>query len=322
MTRTFAALPNNGARLTAGALAVALLAAASLASAGPSCDVTNTRSHAHHGTLQAAVSDAVAGDRLRVSGVCTGSTVVDRKLVIRGAHAASGRPVLDGGRAGRVLEVASGVTVRLVNVAVRHGKVSGAVGGGILNHGKLTLTDVVVLSNRADSGGGIYSTGELVLDGATVVKRNRSLVDDGGGVYVDGGQLTMTGTSAVHHNRAARGGGGIYGIAASVTLDAATSVHDNEATTGGGGIYADFDATLALTGATAVRDNVAGEHGGGVFDNASVTMSAQSSIENNTSGLRGGGVFVGCFAELTGADAGGNVGGNHPTNLSRESGCQ
>lgn len=319
MARTFGALRLNGAVPWAGGgLALTLLVAGS-ALAGPSCDVVNTRSHAHHGSLQDAVTAADAGDRLRVSGVCIGTTVIDRKLVVRGVQ--GGGAVLDGDRAGRVLEIASGVTVRLSGLVVRHGKVRGGVGGGILNHGKLTLTDVTVLSNRADSGGGIFSTGDLRLDGTTTVKRNRTTVDDGGGVYVDGARLAMTDASTVQQNVAARGGGGIYGVTAELILDAATSVHHNRATTGGGGVYADFDATLALTGTSVVHDNVAGEYGGGVFDNSSVTISGASSIVDNTAGKRGGGVYVGCFAELTGADAGGNVRENQPSNVAHENRC-
>ncbi|MBY0276920.1 hypothetical protein K2Z84_16400 [Candidatus Binatia bacterium] len=322
MVRTFRALRLIGAALSAGGvLAVALLASAGAAHAGPSCDVANTRSHVHYGSLQDAVTAASAGDRLRVAGICIGTTVIDRKLVIRGVQGAAGGAVLDGDRGGRVLQIASGVTVRLSGLVVRHGKVRGNVGGGILNRGKLTLTDVTVLSNSADSGGGIYSSGDLRLDGATTVKRNRSTVDDGGGIYVDGARLVMTDASTVQQNFAMRGGGGIYGVTAEMIVDATTSVHHNEATTGGGGIYADFDATLSLAGSSTVHDNVAGDRGGGVFDNASVAMSGASAIVDNTAGKRGGGVFIGCFSELTGADAGGNVRKNRPSNLAREGGC-
>jgi predicted outer membrane repeat protein len=280
--------------------------------------------HAHYASLQAAVGAATAGDRLKVAGVCVGSTIVDRRLTIRGTESGSDQAVLDGDRAGRVLEIASGVNVRLEGLVIRGGKLVQESGGGILNHGKLTLTDVTLSTNRAFSGGGIYSTGELVLDGATTVKRNRAVGPDGdgGGIYVDGGRLTMTGSSAVHHNTSGRGGGGDYGIVAGMTLEAAASVHHNESTTGGGGIYADFDSVLALNGSSSVRHNVAGEHGGGVFDNSSVTMNDASSVEDNTATMRGGGVYVGCFAELVGADPGDNVRGNHRTNVAREMGCR
>lgn len=323
MGRTFGALRISGARWGGFALAGAVLAAAATATAGMSCDVTNVRTRAHHTSLQAAVTAAAAGDRLKVAGVCVGTTVVDRKLTIRGTGSGADQAVLDGGDAGRVLEIASGAKVRIRALIVRGGRVPSEVGGGILNHGKLTLTDVTVTSNRALAGGGIYSTGDLVLDGTTTVKRNRTVSadGDGGGVYIDGGRLSMTGSSAVLHNTSGRGGGGIYGLNAGMTLEGAASVRRNEATTGGGGIYADFESTLSLNGTTSVRRNVASEHGGGVFDNSSVTMRDASAIEDNTSTLRGGGVYVGCNAGLVGADAGGNVRTNRPGNVARETGC-
>jgi predicted outer membrane repeat protein len=300
-----------------------LLASASTATAGTTCDVLNVGTQAHFGSLQAAVSAATAGDRLKVTGVCIGSTVVDRRLIIRGAPSGSGQAVLDGDHAGRVLEIASGVTVRLEALVVRNGRLTQDFGGGILNHGKLTATDVTVMRNRAFSGGGIYSTGELALDGTTTVKRNQLVIGDGdgGGVYIDGGSLTMAGSSSVHHNAARRGGGGVYGVTASMTLEDTASVHHNESTTGGGGIYADFDSTLVLGGSSSVHDNLAGEHGGGVFDNSSVTITGASTIEDNTATQRGGGVYVGCGAILTGSHPGSNVQGNHRTNVARETGC-
>lgn len=323
MARTFGALPLGGAARSAGIVLAGALLTAATATAGNTCNVTNVRSQASFGSLQAAVTAAIAGDRLKVAGVCVGSTIVDRTLIIRGSSSGSDRAVLDGDHAGRVLEIASGVTVRLEDLVIRHGKLKQDSGGGILNHGKATLTDVTVMANRAFSGGGIYSTGKLALEGATTVKRNRAAGPDGdgGGVYVDGGRLTITGSSTVHHNTANRGGGGVYGVTASMTVEAEASVHHNESTTGGGGIYADFDSTLALNGSSSVHHNVAGEHGGGVFDNSSVTMSDASSIEDNTAVMRGGGVYVGCSAVLTGADPGENVRANHRTNVAKETGC-
>lgn len=287
------------------------------------CDVTNVRSHAHHDGLQAAVDAASAGDGLRVSGVCVGFTDIDRSVVVRGvATAGSGPPVLDGAREARVLQIEPGVDVDLTGLVIRNGRARGDDGGGILNHGRLTLTDVVVTRNRADTGGGIYSTGHLTLGGTTSIEHNTAIVFDGGGVAVQGGRLTMSDAASIHDNRCARGGGGLYGVHAHLALGATTSVHDNEAGTGGGGAYADFSSTLVLAGSSSIDHNVAAANGGGVFDNSSVTMRGSSTIADNVAGTRGGGVFVGCFTDLTGAAANGNVRGNHPSNVARESGCR
>lgn len=304
------------------ALAGALLVLPGAATAARDCKVSNARTRTPHASLQAAVDAAVAGDRLRVSGVCAGSTVVDRDLVIRGVRTAtSGRPILDGVDAGRVLRITVGVVVDLKDLVIRRGDATGDTGGGILNRGQLTLTDVVVVKNRADTGGGIYSTGQLTLNGATSIRQNQAIDTDGGGITVEGGRLTVNDASAVHGNVAGRGGGGIYGVNARMTLDGSSSVHDNEAVTGGGGIYADFYSTLVLNGSSTVHDNAAAGSGGGVFDNSSLTMNDASSIVDNDAGERGGGVFVGCNAEATGVDPGGNVKGNHPSNRAVEMGC-
>jgi len=320
---SFGALRSHRSGLCAIALAGALLALPGAAGAAVSgCKVSNESAHTRHHSLQAAVDSAAAGDQLRVAGVCVGSTVVDRDLVIRGVRAASsGQPILDGGHAGRVLQIRRGAIVDVADLMIRHGRAGSGFGGGILNRGRLTLNDVVVVGNRADTGGGIYSTGRLELNGSTSIQHNRATVDDGGGVAVEGGRLFMGDASTIHDNDAARGGGGLYGVNARMTLDGTSSVHDNQATTGGGGIYVDFSATLVLGGSSTVDHNVAEVNGGGVFDNSSLTMTGSSAIADNVAGKRGGGVYVDCSGESTGVVPGGNVHGNHPSNRAAATGC-
>jgi len=310
-------------------LATGLLALAPTrpVSAATPCEVKNPRRGAQYETLQQAVDAAAAGDKLRVAGLCVGSTIIDRKLTIAGVRASgASRPILDGDRAGRVLEIEDGVVVRLQEIVVRRGNVwtdgdETADGGGILNRGNLILTDVSVLANTAERGGGIFSTGELTLTGATSIARNETVDTDGGGIALDGGRLIVKGATRIRDNVAARGGGGIYGVNAEITLEASSAVHDNRAATGGGGVYGDFETTVVLKGSAAIRHNRAAERGGGVFDGTRLTMSGSSSITDNVAGTRGGGIFAGCYAELTGADPGGNVAGNRSGDVRFEQGC-
>lgn len=319
----------RGRRAAALGLATGLLALSPPrpARAATECEVKNPRLGAQYASLQAAVDAAGAGDKLRVSGVCVGSTVIDRKLTIAGVRASgTSRPILDGDRAGRVLEIEDGVVVRLQSLVVRRGEVwlegdETADGGGILNHGRLILTDVAVLANSAERGGGIFSTGDVTLNGTTTIARNETVDTDGGGVALDGGTLTVNDATAIHDNSAARGGGGIYGVNAEITLNENSVVHDNRAATGGGGIYGDFETTVVLNGSTAVHHNRALERGGGVFDGTRLTMNGASSITDNVAGTRGGGIFAGCYAELTGADPGVNVTGNRSGDVRFEQGC-
>jgi len=327
MMRMTGELRTLGARFSAAmALAGGLLVLPCTgAGADADCDVRNPRLGASYDALQAAVDAADAGDKLRVAGICVGSTVIDRKLTIAGVPGAR-RAILDGGRVGRVLEIDDGVVVRLQRLVVRRGLVwtdgdETADGGGILNRGRLTLTDVAVLANSAERGGGIFSTGDVTLNGTTIIARNETVDTDGGGIALDGGKLTVNDATSIRDNSAARGGGGIYGVNAEITLEASSSVHDNRAATGGGGIYGDFETAVVLNGATSVHHNRAVERGGGVFDGTRLTMNDASSITDNVAGRRGGGIFVGCYAELDGADAGSNVRGNRSGDVRFEQGC-
>jgi predicted outer membrane repeat protein len=320
---SFCALRSSCSGLCAAiALAGSLLALPGAAAAGSGCKVINPRAQTRHQSLQAAVDAAAPGDRLRVVGTCVGSTVVDRNLTIRGVETAtSGRPTLDGDRAGRVLQIARGVIVEIKDLVIRRGRADGDRGGGILSFGDLTLENVVVARNTADTGGGIYTNGRLELKGATSIQYNRAVTFDGGGVALKRGRLHVHDSSSIHDNRAARGGGGLYGVDSRMTLDATTSVHHNQAGSGGGGIYVDFSARLTLNGSSSVHHNTATENGGGVFDNSVLTMNDASSIDDNVAGMDGGGVFVGCFAESNGAVPGGNVQGNQPQDLALEMAC-
>lgn len=299
---------------------------AGTASAATDCVVRNPRLAAQYDDLQAAVDAARAGDRLRVTGICVGSTIVDRKLTIFGQRpSGASRAILDGGRVGRVLEITDGVVVRLQDLVVRRGYASSEVeetadGGGILNRGKLTLADVAVLANTAERGGGIFSSGELTLNGATSIARNATVDTDGGGIALDGGTLIVNGATTIHDNYAARGGGGIYGVDAAITLNASSVVRDNHAATGGGGIYGDFETPVVLNGSTTVHHNRAMEKGGGVYDGVTLTVNGSSSITDNVA-ARGGGIFVGCYAELDGADPGSNVKDNRSGDVRFEQGC-
>src|SRR5262249_11771947 len=79
--------------------------------------------------------------------------------------------------ASRVFEVAQNTTVTLSGLTISNGNgVASAssvapwdgYGGGILNHGTLTVSGCTVDSNSAHEGGGIFSDGTLTVSGCTV----------------------------------------------------------------------------------------------------------------------------------------------------------
>ncbi|HEY7104367.1 MAG TPA: hypothetical protein VH573_22240, partial [Mycobacteriales bacterium] len=136
----------------AGAAAAAIGVVATPASAA-ACRVTN--GSASFGSLQAAVDAAAAGDRLVISGTCTGGAVVTKNLTLAGSAPGPNRPVLSGGNTVRVLGIEPEATVTLTDVIIRNGNAAaGSGGGGIQNTGTLTAIRVLVTGNRTTGAGG------------------------------------------------------------------------------------------------------------------------------------------------------------------------
>src|SRR5262249_48590837 len=115
----------------------------------------------------------------------------------------------------RVFQVGSGVSVAITDLTVTHGRAE-AQGGGILNAGTLTLSDVVLSENQAIGlpgvaafGGGIRNTAILTVSHSTFV-HNQSLGGAGspgapggpghGGAISSTGTLNAPATAAVSHS--------------------------------------------------------------------------------------------------------------------------
>ena len=93
------------------------------------------------------------------------------------------------------------VELRDLTVQRGHNISFGGVGGGVLvARATATLTRVIVTSNYANSGGGIFihdAQAHVTLDDS-LVTANDSF--NTGGVFIDGGTLSLTGTSEVRDN--------------------------------------------------------------------------------------------------------------------------
>lgn len=228
-----------------GAVAVAT---ASVSSAVPTCKVKNldtTQKYVGGGeALASAIADATSGDRLKIKGTCVGIYFLDKDLRLIGENSAAlGPPTLDGNDAFSVLVVDPGVTAKVVELTITNGDAP-ATGGGIRNHGTLTLNSSTVTGNTAgEFGGGILNLGTLTINRSIVsgntaahaggihvggtVTVNRSEVrgnmatDTGGGLEINGGNLTLNLTT-VTGNTAGNTGGGIFNAAGSLTLISST----------------------------------------------------------------------------------------------------
>jgi len=236
----------------------------------------------------------------------------------------------------RIFNVGSG-TVSLSGLTVTNGKTADGVvgtfgtrggdGGGIMNFGTLTLTDVTVTANRTGDGGfgnsfggngglggGIYNSGTLTMTNCAVTGNIGGKGGDsgnseagaggsGGGVYTQGA-LTMT-NCAVNGNNAGKGGdggnivsisgngGGIDGISGTMNLISIT-VSNNSAGNGG--------------------SNGAGGQGGGIYSETNCTSTlTNSTVSGNNSGTGamgagfGGGIQNEGFLAVTSSTINGNA---------------
>ena len=247
--------------------------------------VTNTNDSGP-GSLRDALAAANDGDTIDATGVSgtilltSGELQINHNVTINGPGAAN--LAINGNATFRVFEnfaanaTISGFTITngLPPLADFNG------GGGILNHGGLTLTGSSILSNNAGpslfnrSAGGVRSAG--------------------GGVNTVGGTLAVV--NSVISNNISGGGGGIN-FSGDGTLTVTNSVvSGNEAGAvppfcggDGGGIAFSGGGTLTVTNSV-ISENGQSERGGGVSaDGATVTVS-NSTISGNEAGNAGGGI--------------------------------
>jgi hypothetical protein len=302
----------SAARRMRGVLIGLVLFAVPATSAHASITVANT-SDAGAGSLRQAVVDASPGETVVLpAGIYTltsGELAVAKSITISG-HATADTTIRAGG-AFRVLHTSGAAnTVALSGLTLRDGHVVSSIaeGGGVLNQGAaLTLSDVVVTNNRADSDGVPGGPGSIAY---------------GGGILNDSGALTLLHTQVTGNTATASGGdgippngnggpgsiaegGGLMSSAALTILDttfsgnAATATGGNGAGTGNGGpgsivyaggvLIAPGTLTASVT-ASSITGNVGdasgGAHGpaggtagaGGVVQGGGVKATVSSSV--------------------------------------------
>lgn len=261
-----------------------------------SCGAATCYVPATHASLSNAVADPTCPVVYVHGGTHLANLTLGRNLELVGVGATPA--ILDGGAAGTVLTVPSGITATLRKLTVQNGRA--ALGAGISNSGTLTLESVVVTENTASAesphGGGIANlSGNLTLRASQVTKNHLASTAAGGAT---GPEL---------------GGAGIYSGGGIIRLETGSLVESNDITATipgaiglGAGIAAATTA-ITLTSASFVRGNAitldggagrATATGGGLYLNGgSLRLEGESGIERNTATARG-------------TDANSNVGAN------------
>ena len=107
----------------------------------------------------------------------------------------------------------------------------GTVGGTVVNRSSAVITNSLISNNTGDTGGGIFSDGDLTLINSTL-SGNVSF-SDGSGVYHQTGDLIITNTT-ISGNRTTSGeGGGVAVVGGTATITHST-ITNNAAWRGGG----------------------------------------------------------------------------------------
>ena len=244
--------------------------------------VTNTNDSGS-GSLRDALAVANDGDTIDATDVSgtilltSGELPINHNVAINGPGA--GSLSVDGNQASRVFEnFASDVTIS--GFTITNGRPvppDSNGGGGILNHGGLTVSGSSIVNNRAGS--------QLHND------------PPGGGISTLSGTLTIT-SSVISHNRSSSSGGGISGNdGATVTLTDCV-VSDNGAGCAGGGIVI-ADGQLTVINSTIHGNGVGGPcqggPGGGILFSGDGMLTVTNSVISDNSG---GGVTSGAGAGM------------------------
>ena len=184
---------------------------------------------------------------------------------------------IDAKNLGRIFSIGEGFTVTLTNATLINGKAD--KGGAIYNDGSLTLSDVKLSDNAADSyGGAVFNNGELVVsdsvfDSNDIVNRGSASVDYGGAAIYNwyDGVLTVSGSNFTNNIKNYKNGDRLVGAVATIgDATISDSCFVNNAGRWGGAISAsgyliagDDVNTLTVSGST-FKEN-GGLYGAGIF---------------------------------------------------------
>ena len=178
---------------------------------------------------------------------------------------------------GRIFSIGEGFTVTLTNATLINGRA--VEGGAIYNDGSLTLSDVKLSDNAADSyGGAVFNNGHLVVgnsvfDSNDIVNRGSASVDYGGAAIYNwyGGVLTVSGSNFTNNIKNYKNDDRLVGAVATIgDATISDSYFVNNAGRWGGAISAsgyliagDDVNTLTVSGST-FKEN-GGLYGAGIF---------------------------------------------------------
>jgi len=184
--------------------------------------------------------------------------------------------ILYGGGDSRIVEVAKGCTVRLINIVLREG-FSNSSGGAVECKGDLQLVDCLLVDNKsAENGGAIVNFGGNVQLQHCIINRNTAS-GSGGAIWNASGRLAVT-WCLLKSNAAEGSGGAIHSAAGKLEINCC-DMTDNTASTSGGGVCIENEE-LRMSN-TAVRRNHSGQNGVGISSDGAILTLTNCSIADN-----------------------------------------
>jgi CSLREA domain-containing protein len=176
----------------------------------------------------------------------------------------------------------------------------------------LNLLSLILTSNYAGDGGGLYNAATSTATGI-VISGNRGNAN-GGGVYNDAG-LTLLNSSV--SGNSAEGGGGLFDTGSHTTTIIGSTVNANGGV-GGGGLSSRSGVTVNVANST-VSGNFGFDVGGGIYTNGLVNL-IHATVANNVSNsdASSGGSGINTFpssnvgVSLRGTLLSGNLKGSDP----------
>jgi hypothetical protein len=210
--------------------------------------VTSAADDGSSGTLRAVIASASPGDTITFARQLRGSTItltqgqlsVTKTLDIEGPGAA--KLTISGNDAGRIFDVAGGVTLTLGGLTVAHGRYDTTLGGGILTYGgggilnavgaTLILAHDTLSSNQAvghqtvgvngqdELGGAVFNLGKATVSECTFTDNqvlgggdnNSNIGGSAGGAIDNYGGATLTVTDSLFTGNGAVSADGFTGV--------------------------------------------------------------------------------------------------------------
>jgi hypothetical protein len=186
----------------------------------------------------------------------------------------------------RAFFIAVGVVAVIQGVRIQNGFTQ-LNGGGILNNGQLTLSNLAITDSHGNHGGAIASTAPLVIYDSLIV--NNSAQYHGGGV-INYDDLEMRGVT-MSSNDAPDDGGAIYYISVDSNIRITNSSIFNNVADHGGALAGSAGRVLIL--GSRISGNSARFYGGALTLTDSVVDVYNTTISGNWTNGTGGAISIG-----------------------------